>query len=111
MRVRDPNILVIRRPLPVREGRDLDHHVTACSVGARACWGGGVLGLLSVRPHFCWGGRGSKGSAPLFPDPQGEPAHGLHPRFVVAEIWADRENWGGGVWEKGSIERTINQFL
>ena len=59
--------------------------------------GGGVLGLLSVRPHFCWGGgRGSKRSAPLFPGPQGEPAHGLHPRFVVAEIWADWGRRGGG---------------
>ena len=41
------------------------------------------------------GGRGSKRSAPLFPGPQGEPAHGLHPRFVVAEIWADKEPEGG----------------
>ena len=58
--------------------------------------GGGVLGLLSVRPHFCLGGGGgSKSSAPLFPGPQGEPAHGLHPRFVVAEIWADRVRGGG----------------
>ena len=48
--------------------------------------GGGVSGPLSVRPHFCWGGggRGSKRSDPLFPSPQGEPAHGLHPRFVVS---------------------------
>ena len=88
--------------LGVRSLRDLDHHVTACSEGAKACWGGGVLGLLSVRPHFCWGGGGgSKRSAPLFPGPQGEPAHGLHPRFVVAEIWADRGamgGGGGGVW-------------
>ena len=42
------------------------------------------------------GGRGSKKSAPQFPGPQGEPAHGLHPRFVVAEIWADRGCKGGG---------------
>ena len=63
--------------------------------------GGGVLGLLSVRPHFCWGGGGgSKRSAPLFPGPQGEPAHGLHPRFVVAEIWADR-GWTGGEGDPG----------
>ena len=56
MWVPDPNILVVRRPPPFREGRDLDHHVSACSVGARACWGaGGVPGLLSVWPHFCWG--------------------------------------------------------
>ena len=40
------------------------------------------------------GGRGSKRSAPLFHGPQGEPTHGLHPRFVVAEIWGDR-GWGG----------------
>ena len=38
---------------------------------------------------FGGGGRGSKKSAPEFPGPQGEPAHGLHPRFVVAEIWAE----------------------
>ena len=77
--------------LGVRSLRDLDHHVTACSEGAKACWGGGVLGLLSVRPHFCCGGGGgSKRSGPLFPGPQGEPAHGLHPRFLVAEILADR---------------------
>ena len=58
----------------------------------------GGAGLLLVPPHFCWGGgdRGSKKSAPQFPGPQGEPAHGLHPRFVVAEIWADRERGGGG---------------
>ena len=56
-------------------------------------------GLLLVPPHFCWGGgdRGSKKSAPQFPGPQGEPAHGLHPRFVVAEIWADRGRGGGGL--------------
>ena len=42
------------------------------------------------------GGRGSKKSAPEFAGPQGEPAHGLHPRFVVAEIWADGVKYGGG---------------
>ena len=92
--------------LGVRSLRDLDHHVTACSEGAEACWGGGggVLGLLSVRPHFCWGGGGgSKRSAPLFPGPQGEPAHGLHPRFVVAEIWADRVGLGGGGGQNSEI--------
>ena len=58
--------------------------------------GGGGGGLLLVPPYCCWGGegRGSKKSAPQFPGPQGEPAHGLHPRFVVAEIWADREEGG-----------------
>ena len=82
--------------LGVRSLRDLDHHVTACSEGARACGGGGGCwacfrsGPISVG----WGG-GSKRSAPLFPGPQEEPAHGLHPRFVVAEIWADRVGGGG----------------
>ena len=60
MRVPDPYILVARRPLPVRVGRDLDHHVTVRGEGARvrghAGGWGCVLGLLSVRPHFCWGG-------------------------------------------------------
>ena len=60
--------------------------------------GGGVPGLAfgPVPPHVGGGGRGSKRSAPLFPGPQGEPAHDLHPRFVVAEIWADRGQFGGG---------------
>ena len=103
MRVPDPDVLVIQRPPLFREGRDLVHHVPACSEGARACWGGG--GLLLVPPHFCWGGgdRGSKKSAPQFPGPQGEPAHGLHPRFVVAEIWADRVGMGGGGGGGGGI--------
>ena len=99
MRVPDPNILVVRRLLPVHVGRDLDPHVTACSKceGARACGGGGVCwACFWSGPISVGGGRGSKRSAPLFPGPQGEPAHGLHPRFVVAVIWADRGLGGGG---------------
>ena len=99
MRVPGPNILVDGHPPLVREGRDLDHHVSACSEGARACWGGrGWCAGPAVSPAlFLLGGvRGSKRSAPLFPGPQGEPAHGLHPRFVVAAIWADWEERGGG---------------
>ena len=46
--------------------------------------------------YFCWGGWGQQKVCSLFPGPQGEPAHGLHPRFVVAEIWADRVEGGGG---------------
>ena len=57
--------------------------------------GGAVLGLLSA-PFLLGGGGGSKRPAPLFPGPQGGPAHGLHPRFVVAEIWADKGDGGGG---------------
>ena len=83
--------------LGVRPLRDLVHHVTACSEGARACWGGGMCwACFRSGPISVGGGRGSKRSAPLFPGPQGEPAHGLHPRFVVAEIWADRVQGGGG---------------
>ena len=91
MRVPDPDILVIQRPPLFREGRDLVHHVPACSEGARACWGWGRGGSPFGPAPFLLGGggRGSKKSAPQFPGPQGEPAHGLHPRFVVAEIWAD----------------------
>ena len=87
--------------LSVRSLRDLDHHVTACSEGAKACWGGGGGAGPAFGPALFLlggGGGGSKRSAPLFPGPQGEPAHGLHPRFVVAEIWADRG--GGGGYEK-----------
>ena len=52
--------------------------------------GGGCWACFRSGPISVGGGGGSKRSAPLFPGPQEEPAHGLHPRFVVAEIWADR---------------------
>ena len=95
MRVPDPNILVVRRLPPFREGRDLDHHVSACSEGARACWGGaGCRACFWSGPISVGGVGAAKGQ--LFPGLQGEPAHGLHPRFVVAEIWADRARRGGG---------------
>ena len=58
--------------------------------------GGGCWACFRSGPISVGGGGGSKRSAPLFPGPQGEPAHGLHPRFVVAEIWADRGGRGGG---------------
>ena len=51
---------------------------------------------------FLLGGGGvgaAKGLLSCFLVPKGEPAHGLHPRFVVAEIWADRgrsKRGGGG---------------
>ena len=83
------------RPFSARGGTSFTMYRPA--VRARGHAGGGG-GLLLVPPHFCWGGgdRGSKKSAPQFPGPQGEPAHGLHPRFVVAEIWADRGRGRGG---------------
>ena len=58
--------------------------------------GGGCWACFQSGPISVGGGGGSKRSAPLFPGHQEEPAHGLHPRFVVAEIWADRGYWGGG---------------
>ena len=95
--------------LGVRSLRDLDHHVTACSEGARACrgGGGGAGPAFGPAPFLLGGGGGSKRSAPLFPGPQGEPAHGLHPRFVVAEIWADRGCGGGG----GGLPRGLGHNL
>ena len=83
--------------LSVRSLRDLDHHVTACSEGAKACWGGGgVLGLLSVRPHFCWGGVGAaKGLLPCFLVPKGN-----QPTACTLALWwlkfGPTEGAGGG---------------
>ena len=76
--------------------------ITMCqpAVSVRGHAGGrGAAGLaFAPAPFLFGGGRGSKRSAPLFPGPQGELAHGLLPRFVVAEIWADRgQSRGGGV--------------
>ena len=47
-------------------------------------------------PLLLGGGGVAKGMLPCLLVPKKEPAHGLHPRFVVAEIWADRERGGGG---------------
>ena len=98
--------------LGVRSLRDLDHHVTACSEGARACGGGGggCWACFRSGPISVGGGGGSKRSAPLFPGPQEEPAHGLHPRFVVAEIWADRGKGREGAGGRGGGEGT-QQFV
>ena len=67
--------------------------ITMCRPAVRVrghAGGGGVCQACFLSgPNSVGGGRGSKRSAPLFLGPQGEPAHGLHPRFVVTEIWAD----------------------
>ena len=60
MRVRDPNILFVRRPPRVHKGRDLDHHVSACNVGARACLGGVCGACFRSGPKSVGGGSGSK---------------------------------------------------
>ena len=117
MRVPDPNILAVRRPPPFREGRDLDHHVSACSEGARACGGGveGMPGLLSVRPHFCWGGGvgAAKGLLPWFLVPKGN-----QPTACTLALWwlkfGPTEGRGGGGGQRrgrngvpGAVRRAI----
>ena len=73
--------------------------------------GGGCRACFQSRPlSVGGGGRGSKRSAPLFSGPQGEPAHGLHPCFVVAEIWADRASaQGGGVGSRPVLKLGVAQ--
>ena len=45
--------------------------------------GGGMLGLLSVRPHFCWGGVGAaKGLLPYFLVPKGN-----QPTACTLALW------------------------
>ena len=96
MRVPDPNILVIRRPPPFREGRDLDHHVAACGEGTRACWmlgGGGGAGPAFGPAPFLLGGVGAaNGLLPVFWSPRGTSSRPA----PSAEIGADREVGGGG---------------
>ena len=59
-------------------------------------WGGGGV---TVR---CRGGGG--GLPRVFWPPTGGLAHGQHPRFVVAEIWAD---WDIGLWHNAKDDKTI----
>ena len=40
-----------------------------------------------------------------------EPAHNLHPRFVVAEIWAERGRRGGGTTAAGAAAVSIVLFF
>ena len=66
---------------------------------------------LPASPWGCFfgggGGKGGQQKPPSrFPVPNGGPAHGLHPRIVVAYIWADRGGYGvmgggGGVGRGG----------
>ena len=52
-------------------------------------WGAVCRGEGTDTRHRGGGGGGSKSRPPCFLVPNGGPAHGLHPPFVVAEIWAD----------------------
>ena len=82
MRVPDPNIPIVRRPLPVREGRDLDHHVTACSEGAGVrghAGGGGCAGPAFGPISF---GGAAKGLLPCFLVPKGD-----QPTACTLALW------------------------
>ena len=63
MWVPDTNMLAVRRPPPFDEGRDLDHHVSVCSEGVRACLGGGGGGPPFGPAPFLLGGGGGVGAA------------------------------------------------
>ena len=97
MRVPDPNILVVRRTPPFCEGRDLDHHVSACSEGARACGGGGGDAGPAFGPApFLLGGVGAaKGLLPCFLVPKGN-----QPTACTLALWWLKfgltEGGGGG---------------
>ena len=102
MRVPDPDILVIQRPPLFREGRDLVHHVPACSEGARACWGRGGAGLLLVPPHFCWGGGGvgaAKSLLPSFLVPKGN-----QPTACTLALWWLKFGPTDGLCHKGVMQ-------
>ena len=65
--------------------------------------GGGVLGLLSVRPHFCWGGVGAaKGLLPCFLVPKRN-----QPTACTLALWwlkfGPTEAWTRG---RGGLEGT-----
>ena len=77
--------------------------------------GGGVLGLLSVRPHFCWGGVGAaKGLLPYFLVPKGN-----QPTACTLALWwlkfgptGGGSPWGplpaspGGLRPAGTVQAT-----
>ena len=84
------------RPFSARGGTSFTMCRPVVRVRGHAGGGWGGVSFWSRPISVGGGGRGSKKSAPQFPGPQGEPAHGLHPRFVVAEIWADGRGGGGG---------------
>ena len=87
--------------LGVRSLRDLNHHVAACSEGARACWGGGGGAGPAFGPApFLLGGVGAaKGLLPCFLVPKGN-----QPTACTLALWwlkfgptEKRVGGGGGV--------------
>ena len=99
MRVPDPDILVIQRPPLFREGRDLVHHVPACSEGARACWGRGGGSPFGPAPFLLGGGGvgAAKSLLPSFLVPKGN-----QPTACTLALWwlkfGPTEEMGGGGW-------------
>ena len=84
--------------LGVRSLRDLDHHVTACSEGAKACWGGGggCWACFRSGPISVGGGVGAaKGLLPCFLVPKGNQPTA----FTLALWWLKfgPTEWVGGV--------------
>ena len=83
--------------LGVRSLRDLDHHVTACSEGARACGGGGGGAGPAFGPApFLLGGVGAaKGLLPCFLVPKRN-----QPTACTLALWwlkfGPTESGGGG---------------
>ena len=112
-RVPNPNILVVRRPPPFHEGRDLDHHVSACNEGARACGGGGGA-AFGPAPISLGGGVGAaKGLLPCFLVPKGN-----QPRACTLALWwlkyrpTEHTGGGGGVgWIEGWMVREFGGQL
>ena len=80
-------------PLPRGEGPR-----SRCASLQRGCkglaagrgWGGCVGSVTHSVPLLLGGGGVAKGMLPCLLVPKKEPAHGLHPRFVVAEITSKR---------------------
>ena len=67
----------------VRSLRDLVHHVTACSEGARACWGGGCARPAFGPAPFLLGGVGAvNGLLPCFLVPKGN-----QPTACTLALW------------------------
>ena len=100
MWVPDPNVLVVRRRSPpYREGRDLDHDVSACTEGARGIlggWGGGgACARVVSSPALIWLGREGAANRLLlcFLVPEGN-----QPTACTLALWSLKfgPTWRGG---------------
>ena len=98
--------------LGVRSLRDLDHHVTACSEGARACGGGGGAGPAFGPAPFLLGGVGAaKGLLPCFLVPKGN-----QPTACTLALWwlkfgPTESKGGGGAFSWDSAGKICRKFF